>query len=131
MRRKQLYRSKRLNFYATDEYGTSALRAGGTQSQPRTVTRDFDEAPIGHMTARLEAHPDAMAQRRAIVERPSGTPKYRISGNGRSPLRGVRGEKTEMALGISAYNLRRAINLMTAAWIVAALGRVPSFFLPE
>lgn len=122
LRRKQIYRSKRLIFYTTDACGDCPLKAQCTQSKQRTVTRHFDEEAFERMTARLEAHPEAMAQRRAIVEHPFGTLKCHIFGNGRLLLRGMKGAKTEMALGILAYNFRRAINLMTPRRLAAALG---------
>ena len=93
--------------------------------QERELARriqEGDEEAFERMTARLEAHPEAMAQRRAIVEHPFGTLKCHIFGNGRLLLRGMKGAKAEMALGILAYNFRRAINLMTPRRMAAALG---------
>ena len=122
LRRKQVYRSKRMIFYTTAACGGCPLKAQCTKSKQRTVTRHFDEAAFERMTTRLEGHPEAMAQRRAIVEHPFGTLKCHIFGNGRLLLRGIRGARTEMALGILAYNLRRAINVMTPRRLAAALG---------
>ncbi len=122
LQRKQISRANRMIFYTTDACGDCQIKAQCTQGKQRTVTRHFDEAAFERMAARLEGHPEAMAQRRAIVEHPFGTLKCHIFGNGRLLLRGMKGAKTEMALGILAYNFRLAVNLMTPRRLAAALG---------
>ena len=122
LQRKQISRANRLIFYTTDACGDCQIKAQCTQGKQRTVTRHFDEASFERMAARLEGYPEAMAQRRAIVEHPFGTLKCHIFGTGRLLLRGMKGAKTEMALGILAYNFRRAVNLMTPRRLAAALG---------
>ena len=122
LRRKHICRADRMIFYTTDSCGGCPIKAQCTQGKRRTVSRHLDEAAFQRMNERLEAHPEAMARRRAIVEHPFGTLKCHIFGNGRLLLRGMNGASTEMALGILAYNFRRAINLMTPSRLAAALG---------
>jgi transposase len=50
--------------------------------------------------------------RRSIVEHPFGNLKQWIYGNGRFLLRQLKGARTEMALAVNAYNLKRAINVL-------------------
>ncbi len=64
------------------------------------------------MKQRMQAHPEMVDARRSIVEHPFGNLKQWIYGNGRFLLRQLKGARTEMALAINAYNLKRAINVL-------------------
>ncbi|SET29298.1 transposase, partial [Pseudomonas graminis] len=61
---------------------------------------------------RMQAHPEMVEARRSIVEHPFGNLKQWIYGNGRFLLRQLKGARTEMALAVNAYNLKRAINVL-------------------
>jgi transposase len=67
------------------------------------------------------ATPEAMRLRRCIVEHPFATLKYRIFGNPRFLLRGLRGAQTEIGLATMAYNLKRMINVLGGHKLAAAL----------
>ncbi len=58
----------------------------------------------------MKANPDMMVNRRSIVEHPFGNLKQWVMGNARFLLRQLKGTRTEMALAIQVYNLKRAIN---------------------
>lgn len=87
------------------------LKPRCTTGAQRHVSRHDHEDAAARMQARLAAAPDMMARRRATVEHPFGGLKYWILGHARLLLRGREGAGTEMALAVSAYNLKRAINL--------------------
>ena len=59
-----------------------------------------------------------MARRRSIVEHPFGNLKQWLLGNGRFLLRQLPGARTEMALAVNAYNLKRAINVLGARRLI-------------
>ncbi|MBU3056047.1 MAG: IS1182 family transposase [Pseudomonas indica] len=80
------------------------------------------EAAFERMHQRMQAHPEMMIRRRSIVEHPFGNLKQWILGNGRFLLRQLRGARTEMALAVNAYNLKRAINVLGARRLIELLG---------
>jgi hypothetical protein len=110
--RKQLYRPGRAVFYTTDACGACALRSQCTGAKQRIVSRLIEEAALERAQARVSADANAMALRRQTAEHPFGTLKYHIFSQGRFVLRGLRGARTEMALAVLAYNLRRACNVL-------------------
>ena len=60
------------------------------------------------------ATPDMMRKRRCAAEHPFGTIKRMMAG-GRFLTRNLKATKTEMALSVIAYNMRRAITIRAAA----------------
>ncbi len=62
------------------------------------------------MHRRAMSNPVWMKQRRSIVEHPFGTIKW-MMGNPRFLLRGLKKAKTELALSVLSYNLKRVINV--------------------
>jgi hypothetical protein len=86
------------------------------------VTRHAHEAAFARMQQRLLAMPEIMAKRRSIVEHPFGNLKQWILGNGRFLLRQLLGARTEMALAVNAYNLKRALNLLGARRLIELMG---------
>ena len=66
------------------------------------------------MNARVVADPNLMRQRRCAAEHPFGTIK-RMTAGGRFLTRGLAGVRTEAALSVLAYNIRRTISLIGAA----------------
>ncbi|NRF37037.1 IS5/IS1182 family transposase, partial [Bacillus velezensis] len=51
-----------------------------------------------------------------------GNLKQWILGTGRFLLRQLQGARTEMALAVSAYNLKRAINVLGARRLIELMG---------
>ena len=97
-------------------------RPGYTKAKRRHVSRHVHEAAFERMHQRMQAHPEMMVRRRSIVEHPFGNLKQWILGNGRFLLRQLRGARTEMALAVNAYNLKRAINVLGARRLIELLG---------
>ena len=91
-----------------------------TQSAQRMLGRHLDDDALKRMHQR--ATPELMRLRRSTVEHPFGTLKYCIFGHPRLLLRGLAGAKTEIAIGIMAYNLKRMVNMLGAAQLHKALG---------
>ncbi|MGH8384242.1 MAG: transposase, partial [Pseudomonas sp.] len=60
--------------------------------------------------------------RRSIVEHPFGNLKQWLFGNGRFLLRQLEGTKAEMALAVTAYNLKRAISVLGAKKMMQLMG---------
>ena len=83
------------------------------------ISRHLHDDALKRMDER--ATPALMRLRRSTVEHPFGTLKYRIFGHPRLLLRGLSGARTEIALGILAYNLKRITNLLGAAKLTQAL----------
>ena len=67
------------------------------------------------------ATPEAMRLRRATAEHPFANLKYHIFGHPRFLLRGLRGAQTEISLAVSAYNLKRMVNILGGRKLHAAL----------
>jgi transposase len=83
------------------------------------ITRHLHEEALQRMQQR--ATPEAMRLRRSTVEHPFANLKYRIFGHPRFLLRGLRGAQTEMSLAVTAYNLKRMLNILGGRKLHAAL----------
>jgi len=109
--------------YAADasDCADCPLKSQCTDAAQRFISRHAHEAAFERMEERLQAQPQMMRWRRQTVEHPFGNIKQWIMGNGRFLLWGLRGARTEMALAVTAYNLKRAINLIGTARMMALL----------
>lgn len=92
-----------------------------TRAQQRSISRHLHEDAFDRMGLRLQERPKMMSLRRSIVEHPFGNIKQWIFGNGRFLLKGLCGAATEMAIAVTAYNLRRAINILGVRQMMALL----------
>ena len=63
------------------------------------------------MDRRAKERPELMVARRCLAEHPFGTIKH-MMGLPRFLVRGLTKVKAEMALNVTAYNLRRVINIL-------------------
>lgn len=97
------------------------LKSQCTDASQRFLTRHAQEAAFERMETRLAERPDMMGLRRQTVEHPFGNLKQWIMGNGRFLLWGLQGATTEMALAVTAYNLKRAINILGVNQLLARL----------
>ena len=70
------------------------------------------------MAARLGQRPDILARR--IVEHPFGTIKHWMN-QGASLMRGLDKVRAEFSLTALVYNLRRALNILGVARLMAAV----------
>ncbi|RJG08617.1 IS1182 family transposase [Pseudomonas cavernicola] len=119
---KQLNRGERIYHAAISDCSACPLKAQCTNAQRRYLRRHAHEAAFERMEQRLQAQPEMMASRRSIVEHPFGNLKQWLFGNGRFLLRQLKGARTEMALAVQAYNLKRAINVLGARHLIGLMG---------
>ncbi len=109
-----------LNRYWSSNCGTCALKAQCTPGKERRITRWEHEDVIEAMQARLDRMPNAMRIRRRTVEHVFGTLKDWM-GRSHFKMRRIENVGTEMSLHILAYNLKRAIALVGAPKLIAAM----------
>jgi transposase len=109
-----------LSRYWSSNCSTCAMKAMCTPSKQRRVTRWEHEAVIEAMQRRLDEMPNAMRVRRSVVEHVFGTIKGWM---GRDHFRTRRLAKvaTEMSLHILAYNLKRAVAVLSTPVLIAAM----------
>jgi transposase len=121
LKRLQLSRKDRAVYYRAQSSDCAACpqKTLCTQGAHRMITRHLHEDALKRMDDR--ATPAMMRLRRSTVEHPFGTLKYRIFGHPRLLLRGLEGARTEIALAILTYNLKRMINLLGATKLTQAL----------
>ena len=91
-----------------------------TTGKERRITRWQHEHVLEAVERRLDEHPEAMRQRRETVEHPFGTIKCWM-GATHFQTRTLKRVSTEMALHVLAYNLKRVINLIGIAPLIAAI----------
>ena len=70
--------------------------------------------------ALLQQNPDAMRQRKRLVEHPYGTIKHWM-GSTHFLMKRLPNVQAEMSLHVLAYNLKRAINVLGVAKIMEQL----------
>jgi transposase len=97
-----------------------ALKPRCTAAARRTVVRGFYEDAKEAMHRRALADPGLMRARRCLAEHPFGTMKWRM-GYPRFLLRGLRKAKAELAMGVLAFNLQRAITILGVSTLLAKL----------
>jgi Transposase DDE domain len=112
--RKQLHRADRAVIYQASaaDCGDCAMKPRCINSPRRMLSRHLDDEALERRHAR--ATPQLIKLRRSTVEHPFGTLKYRIFGHPRLLMRGLQGAKTEIAIAIMAYNLKRIVNIFGA-----------------
>jgi transposase/IS5 family transposase len=121
LRRMQISRKDRAVYYGAQaaDCSTCPRKSVCTQGARRMISRHLHDDALQRMDQR--ASPALMRLRRSVVEHPFGTLKYRIFGHPRLLLRGLSGARTEIALAILAYNLKRMVNLLGATKMVQTL----------
>jgi transposase len=113
LRLKQRNKGSRVYAARPQDCAQCPLKERCTQADRRYLTRHPHEAAFMRMERRLAEEPGMMRKRSAIAEHPFGNLKHWILGNGgRFLLRHLKGARTEMALAVQAYNLKRAINVL-------------------
>jgi transposase len=86
----------------------------------RKVSRLENEAVLDRMAARLKARPDILDRRREIVEHPFGSIKQWMN-QGAFLMKGLANVRAEFSLTALVYNLRRALNVLGADAMMAAV----------
>lgn len=119
--RKQLQRNKTRVIYAANPAvcGVCTLKSRCTNAPQRVVNRHLHDGVLQRMQQR--ATPEMMRLRRSTVEHPFASLKYRIFGNPRFLLRGLRGAQVESSLATMVYNLKRMLNVLGAVQLRTAL----------
>jgi Transposase DDE domain len=119
--RKQLQRNKTRVIHAGDPAvcNACALKSRCTNAPQRVVNRHLHEGVLQRMQQRATA--EMMRLCRATVEHPFASLKYRIFGNPRFLLRGLRGAQAEISLATMVYNLKRILNVLGASRLRQAL----------
>ena len=87
---------------------------------PGGVTRWDHEYVLEAVRRRLDEHPEKMRQRRETVEHPFGTIKSWM-GYTHFQMKTLKHVGTEMALHVLACNLKRVINIIGIAPLIAAM----------
>ena len=112
--------------YASPEACRSCPRKAQCTTAPyRRITRWAGEAIVEAMHARVTAHPEIMAQRKAIVEHPFGSIKFWQEQRA-FMMRGLEKVRGEFHLSALAYNMKRAINLVGMERLLEAVRRLAS-----
>ena len=109
-----------LRRYWTNVCKACAIRDQCTTAKERRITRWQHEHLLEEVQARLDAHPEKMRQRRETVEHPFGTIKMWM-GSTHFLMKRLKNVRTEMALHVLAYNLKRVMNIMGIGPLMAAI----------
>ena len=116
-----------LRYYRAKNCQRCALKKQCTRNKAnRTITREADEAVMEAMAARLRAEPQKYALRKQLCEHPFGTIK-RWFGYSYFLLKGLEKVRCEWSLMSLVYNLKRVLNLVEFAKLMAAVGvKIPA-----
>ena len=106
--------------YTSRACGACALKAQCTNAAQRVIVRHFYEDEREAMHRRAVADPIWMTRRRKTVEHPFGTMKWLMAGP-RFLVKGLKKAKTELALGVLCYNLKRVTNILGVPALLGAL----------
>ena len=109
-----------LRRYWTNVCQECAIKDRCTTGKERRITRWEHEHVLEAVQQRLDEHPEKMRQRRETVEHPFGTLKSWM-GSTHFQMKTLKRVGTEMALHVLAYNLKRVINIMGIAPLIAAM----------
>jgi len=91
-----------------------------TTSNAKRIKRWEHEAVLDAAEVELKQHPDAMRQRKRLVEHPYGTIKHWM-GSTHFLMKRLPNVQAEMSLHVLAYNLTRAINVLGVPKIMEQL----------
>lgn len=109
-----------LRRYWHNDCPSCPLRVRCTTSKQRRITRWEHEHLIEAMYCRMEENPTLMRTRRCTVEHPFGTIKAWM-GSTHFQMRRLNNVRTEMALHVLAYNIKRIINMIGARALLGAI----------
>lgn len=86
------------------------MKSRCTEAPQRFIHRHLHDGALLRMQQRATA--EMMRLRRSTVEHPFAALKYRIFGNARFLLRGLRGAQAEISLAAIVYSLKRMLNVL-------------------
>jgi transposase len=111
-----------LRYYRARGCAGCALKKQCTRNQAnRTITREENEGLMEAMARRMKAQPWKFKLRKTLAEHPFGTIK-RWFGYTHFLLKGLEKVRTEWSLTTLVYNLKRVLNLVSFAKLMAAVG---------
>ena len=113
-------KGKQLRVYWTSQCGSCALKSHCTSGKERRIKRWQKEHILEKADALLKKNPDAMRQRKRLVEHPYGTIKHWM-GSTHFLMKRLSNVQAEMSLHVLAYNMRRAINVLGPEKIIQQL----------
>jgi Transposase DDE domain len=102
-----------------------ALKSQCTAAAKRTIVRSFHEDAREAMHRRAMSDRKWMKLRRSLAEHPFGTMKW-MMGYPRFLVRGLVKAKSELALGVLCYNLKRVISTIGVQQLILALRAAPA-----
>jgi hypothetical protein len=111
---------KTLWVYMTNECSSCPLQSKCTTSSAKRLKRWEHEHRLETAEAELKKNPDAMRQRKRLVEHPYGTIKHWM-GSTHFLMKRLPNVQAEMSLHVLTYNLRRAINVLGVPKIMEQL----------
>ena len=111
---------KKVNYVNKLACDDCAIRSRCTRGKFRTVSRLENEAVLDRMQARLAQRPGVLDRRRETVEHPFGTIKQWMN-QGAFLMRGLEKVRAEFSLTALAYNVRRVLNIVGFAELMAAV----------
>ncbi len=115
-----LEEGRTLRRYWTNACQGCAIKHRCTTGKQRRITRWEHEHVLEAVQQRLDEHPEKMRQRRETVEHPFGTIKSWM-GYTHFQMKTLKRVGTEMALHVLAYNLKRVMQIMGIAPLIAAI----------
>lgn len=113
----------------TSVYGAAACRSCPVKSQctinkhGRRINRSDHEEVVDRVRQRVREHPDKLQERKSLSEHPFGTLKHAWH-QGYFLTRGLHKVRSEAALSVLAYNLKRVIDILGVPALIRALAPV-------
>ena len=111
---------KELRRYWTTACEACALKRKCTTGKERRISRWEHEAVLEAVQARLDRNPEKMRLRRQTVEHPFGTIKSWM-GSTHFQMKRLKNVRTEMALHVLAYNMKRVMRILGVGGLMGAI----------
>jgi transposase len=112
----------RIVYYNCAACSRCSIKAQCTHGRNRVICRRLNEDVLERQAARLTAHPEIMARRKAIVEHVFGT--LRNWDQDHFLMRGLDKVRAEFSLSALTYNIRRVLNLFAVTTLIENLGKI-------
>ena len=109
-----------LHRYWTNACQGCAIKHRCTTGKEHRITRWEHEHVLEAVQRRLHEHPEKMRQRRETAEHPFGTIKYWM-GYTHFQMMTLKKVRTEMALHVLAYNLKRVMAIIGIGPLIEAM----------
>lgn len=113
-------KTEQKTYYATKACDDCPLKPKCTKVDRRTIARPFYEGAKEAMHQRAKADPSWMKRRRELVEPPFGIMKWGM-GSPRFLVRGLKKAKSELALAVLGFNLKRTIHILGVPVLLDAM----------